>query len=491
MKTLAALVCALALLASTMLAAAERRVALVVGNGDYTVAPKLRNPRSDAAAMIDKLRSLGFEVFDGLDADRLALGEKLKEFGRATQNADVALFFYAGHGIQVDGQNYLVPTDAHVQFEEEIPLELLSLNTVLRQMERGSRVNIVFLDACRDNPFAEELSRSVSTRGAVSLGKGLGEVRTVPGTYIAFATDPNRVAADGSGANSPFTEALLKHIDTPGSSIQDMMIRVRRDVSETTKGQQTPWDSSSLMEPFAFVPAAAPAAATSGAPATPAAPQSSARDDFDLAMAMNSCGAIDAFLETHPDAGMLASLARARHAELCPPAAAEAEPEDEPQQLAMAMRAIRPAGICAEGPDGVRYCATSVLPPIGSNRYDPSKLFDGRSDTAWVENDPGDGIGETITLDFGRERRLAGFEIMNGYDKDQRTWSNNSRVSRFELAMDSRKIAAELPDRRGMNAFEFGAPVSTRSLELTILDVYPGEKYRDTAISQLRPIFAD
>lgn len=481
--------CTLALLAWIAPATAERRVALVVGNSDYRVAPRLRNPGNDAAAMAARLRSLGFEVFEAIDADKVKLGDGLKEFGRATQNADVALFFYAGHGIQVDGQNYLVPTDAHVQFEEEIPLELVSLNTVLRQMERGSKTNIVFLDACRDNPFADELSRSAATRGAVPLSKGLGEVRTVPGTYIAFATDPNRVAADGSGNNSPFTEALLRHIDSPGTSIQDMMIRVRRDVSGATNAQQTPWDSSSLLEPFAFVPATA--APVVQAPAPGAAVASAAREDFDLAMAMGSCGAIDAFLDAHPDAGMLTSLARARRTELClpdEPAAAE-----EPQQPAMAMRgAVRHAGICADGPDGIRYCATSVLPPIGSNRYGPENLFDGRGDTAWVESDPGDGIGQTITLEFGRDRRLAGFEISNGYDKDQRTWRNNSRVASFELAMsDGRTVAADLPDRRGANVFEFGAAVTTRSLQLTILGVFPGEKYRDTAISQLKPIFAD
>lgn len=480
---------ALALLAWAMPAVADRRVALVVGNSAYQVAPALRNPGRDAAAMAARLGALGFEVFEAVDADKVTLGNRLKEFGRATQNADVALFFYAGHGIQVDGQNYLVPTDAHVQFEEEIPLELLSLNTVLRQMERGSKTNIVFLDACRDNPFADELSRSVSTRGAVSLGKGLGEVRTVPGTYIAFATDPNRVAADGSGDNSPFTEALLRHIDSPGTSIQDMMIRVRRDVSGATNGQQTPWDSSSLLEPFAFVPAASAPAAEAPA-AAPAAP-SAARQDFDLAMGMGSCGAIDAFLDAHPDAGMLTSLARARRAELCEAGAAAGTEETGP--LAMAMRStVKHAGICADGPDGVQYCATSVLPAIGANRYGPENLFDGRGETAWVENDPGDGIGQAITLEFGRERSLAGFEISNGYDKDQRTWRNNSRVSSFELAMsDGRRVTADLPDSRGSNVFEFGGPVTTRSLQLTILDVFPGEKYRDTAISQLKPVFAD
>ena len=158
----------------------------------------------------------------------------------------------------------------------------------------------------------------------------------------------------------------------------------------------------------------------------------------------------------------------------------------------MAMRAVRPAGVCADGPDGVKYCATSALAPIKANRYDPSMLFDGRGDTAWVENDPADGIGETITLDFGRERQLVGFEISNGYDKDERVWSNNSRVQSFAIALsDGRKLEGTLPDSRGMNSFEFGAPVATRSLELKILDIYAGAKYRDTAISELRPIFAD
>ena len=140
----------------------------------------------------------------------------------------------------------------------------------------------------------------------------------------------------------------------------------------------------------------------------------------------------------------------------------------------------------------MKYCATSILDPIKGNRYDPSMLFDGRGDTAWVENDAGDGIGETITLDFGRERRLAGFEISNGYDKDQRVWSNNSRVRTFEIALSKgRKLTGDLPDQRGLNTFEFATPVETRSLALTILDIYPGAKFRDPAISELRPIFAD
>lgn len=487
MRLVAGFLCAIVLAALILPAAAERRIALVIGNSDYVHIPQLRNPRNDAAALIDKLRSLDFEVIEGLDLDRNAFGEKLKTFGERSASADVALFFYAGHGIQVDGQNYLVPVEAQVRSEFEVSIELYSLNTVLRQMERGSQTNIVFLDACRDNPFKDWMA--TATRSAVSLGKGLGEVRAARSTYIAFATEPDKVALDGDGGNSPFTEALLAHIDAPGVPIQDMMIRVRRDVADATNGAQTPWDSSSLMESFSFVPAAA----AQGGAATPAS-EDRARQDFDMAMKTDNCAIINVFLDLHPDAGLLTAMARQRVAELCtaPAAAAEAAPEEEPQQLALAMRAVRPAGTCADGPDGVTYCASSVLAPIQGNSYGPAMLFDGRGDTAWVEADPGDGIGETVTLHFGRDRLLAGFEISSGYDKDQRVWANNSRVRVFDLALsDGDVLTVELPDQRGMNRFDFAAPVATQSLTLTIRGIYPGERFRDTAISELRPVFAD
>lgn len=471
--------------AALSLAAAETRIALVIGNSSYVHAPRLKNPRNDAAALIDKLRGMGFDVIDGLDLDRVAFGEKLKEFGERSASADVALFYYAGHGIQVDGQNYLVPVEAEVRSEFEVSIELYSLNTVLRQMERGSRTNIVFLDACRDNPFKDQMA--TSTRSAVSLGKGLGEVRAARSTYIAFATEPDKVAMDGAGQNSPFTDALLKHIDTPGASIQDMMIRVRRDVAAATNGQQTPWDSSSLMDSFSFVPGSAASSRDAASPGQ----RDAVRADFDLAMSIGTCGAINAFIEAHPDAGMLTALARERAAATCTPAGT-AQEKEEGQEFQLAMRAVRPAGTCADGPEGVRYCASSVLKPIQNNRYDPSMLFDGREDTAWVEGEAEDGIGETLTLDFGQPRRLAGFEISNGYNKDQRVWSNNARVKTIEIALsDGRSLAADLRDARGNVAFEFASPVTTRSLALTIRDVHRGARFRDTAISELKPIFVD
>lgn len=431
----AALVCVLLALP----AAAQEKVALVVGNSAYQHIPSLKNPKNDAGDLTAKLEGLGFEVFGGTDLDRPALVQALIRFGRAAEKAEVALFFYAGHGLQVNGENYLVPVDAMVEFESEIDLSLVGLSGVMRQLERGSRTNIVLLDACRDNPFEKQLARS-TTRSAMSLSKGLGRIQSGTGTFIAFATQPDAVAADGTGRNSPFTTALLSHIGTPGQSLSDMMIEVRNDVADATDGKQIPWDSSSLRGRFAFVPgeAAAPPAPTAQAPLP------------------------------------------------------QAEEEDAPTIAMVTRAAPRFRGACSAGPGDVSYCATSVLPPQGRNSYDQTKLFDGKPATAWVENHPDSGLGETISLVFGRERQVAGLDILNGYSKDDRTWSNNSRVRGATITLsDGRSFAIELPDARDMNRFEFNRPISTGSIEIRIDSVYRGTKYADTAISELYPVFAD
>ena len=196
--------------------AAGARVALVVGNSAYEFAPKLTNPSNDATDMTERLKGLGFEVIGGTDLDRRSLVEALIKFGRAAEKADVALFFYAGHGLQVNGENYLVPVDAQVEYQAEIDISLVSLSGVMQQLERGSKTNIIFLDACRDNPFEKQLAAS-ENRSASSIAKGLGRVQTGSGTFIAFATEPDSVAADGTGRNSPFTTALLNTSTSPAS----------------------------------------------------------------------------------------------------------------------------------------------------------------------------------------------------------------------------------------------------------------------------------
>jgi hypothetical protein len=239
-------------LAMAQPAVAERRVALVVGNSNYANVPRLPNPRNDAGDMIARLKVMGFEVIPGLDLDRNGFLNTLAVFGRAAEGADVALFFYAGHGLQVNGQNYLVPTDAKVEYEAELDIALIPVPLVMQQLARGSRVNIVLLDACRDNPFAKDLSRTLGTRSSSALGRGLSRIQTASGTFIAFATQPDNVAQDGAGRNSPFTQAFLANMEKPGLSLSDLMIEVRNDVMRQTNGKQVPLDSSSLTGRFSF-----------------------------------------------------------------------------------------------------------------------------------------------------------------------------------------------------------------------------------------------
>ena len=234
----------------------ERRVALVVGNGAYGNTTWLQNPPNDAAAMCEALARLDFEVLDGRDLKFADFAGRIRDFGRALREAHVALFFYAGHGLQVKGENYVVPVDAALEHEADVQLELIAVQTILAQMEVGNRTSLVILDACRNNPLARNLIRAMGTR-SVAIGEGLGRIESGIGTYIAFATSPNKVALDGDrDANSPFTAALLRHIETPGLTIADVMMKVRRDVIAATEkmgeGPQVPWDNSSLTAPFYF-----------------------------------------------------------------------------------------------------------------------------------------------------------------------------------------------------------------------------------------------
>jgi uncharacterized caspase-like protein len=170
----------------------------------------------------------------------------VREFGRKLDQAELALFFYAGHGMQVGGKNYVVPTDAKLERAGDLTLDTIDVGQVLAQMESEPRVNLVFLDACRDNPLARSFARSLGTR-STAVGSGLASIQSAIGTMIAYATEPDKVALDGSGRNSPFTAALLKHLATPGLDIGSVMRRVRTDVVQATRGKQVPWDHSSLM----------------------------------------------------------------------------------------------------------------------------------------------------------------------------------------------------------------------------------------------------
>ncbi len=253
--------------------AATERVALIIGNGAYQKAGTLANPSNDAADMANALRAIGFVVVEGRDLDKRGMEDKIREFSRKLDNAGVALFFYAGHGLQVGGRNYLVPVDAQLERPADLNLETIDISLVLQQMEAEKRVNLVFLDACRDNPLSRSLARTMGTRSS-SVGQGLASIQSAVGTMIAYATQPDNVAHDGTGRNSPFTTALLKHIPTPGLDVSALMRRVRTDVVAATRERQVPWDHSSLMGDVVLVPSSGQGA--SGAPAPASAPAQAA-----------------------------------------------------------------------------------------------------------------------------------------------------------------------------------------------------------------------
>lgn len=226
----------------------EARVALVIGNGAYQHVPELNNPKNDATDMAETLEGLGFDVLLGINTDSERLRNLVQEFGGKLVEADIALFFYAGHGFQVDGRNFFVPIDAEIRAESDVEFEAMDLDLVLRQMDRRAKVKIVLLDACRNNPFETALTRSMGrSRSAGSLGRGLAPVQPAGGAMIGFATDPGAVAYDGVGRNSPFTGALLRHLETPGLEINLLMTRVRADVFAETQEKQRPWTTSSLI----------------------------------------------------------------------------------------------------------------------------------------------------------------------------------------------------------------------------------------------------
>lgn len=243
------------LLAAALGARSEGRVALVIGNGAYQEATSLANPVNDAADVAARLRGLGFKVIEGRDLEKRALERRIGEFADALAGADAGLFYYAGHGVQVDGRNYILPVDARLDGAVKLQLESVPIDQVLGIMEQQTKTSLVFLDACRNNPFARSGTKG-SDRAARALS-GLAPFDAARGSFIAFSTAPGAVALDGSGRNSPFAAALIAHIDRPGQSISDLMIAVRRDVVAATGGQQRPWEQGSLVERFEFVPGGA------------------------------------------------------------------------------------------------------------------------------------------------------------------------------------------------------------------------------------------
>ncbi len=331
----------------------ERRVALVIGNGAYRNAPALTNPPNDARTIAEVLQGAGFELVGGqamLDLDRAATEKAIRAFGQQLRGGSVGLFYYAGHGLQISGANYLVPVSAQISSEADVKYELVDLNFVLDEMvNAGNRLNMILLDACRNNPF--------SGRGMRSVSGGLAQMQAPSGTVISYATQPGNVAADGSDGHSPYTAALAESIRTPGRSVFDVFNAVGLTVKKRTGDVQQPWLSASPIEgQFYFVPTSAPAptvaaATAAGAPAVPAADKEALY--WESIKNSRNPAFYQAYLEQFPT-GVFAGLARAKLAAIppspSPTATASATPGNGPSSSAMRSPSPAPAPGLSSGP---------------------------------------------------------------------------------------------------------------------------------------------
>jgi TonB family protein len=286
--------------------AATRKVALIIGNGAYANIKKLRNPANDAADIAASLKELGFEIIGdgaGLNLTQREMKQRIREFGQRLRNGGVGVFYYAGHGVQLEGRNYLLPIDLAIESEADLEDSAVDLQFVFNNLrDANNGLNIVILDACRNNPFES------ATRDARD---GLAEVRAATGTLIAYATAPGSVAADGAGRNGTYTSALLKQLKKPGLEVLDMFRRTREDVFNVSKKKQVPWTNESLIGRFCFAGCEAAAA-----PKPPPAPATDAAFELEYWNAIKDSSDPEeyrGYLAKYPN-GQFADIARRRAA---------------------------------------------------------------------------------------------------------------------------------------------------------------------------------
>ncbi len=315
MRRLAAVLCGLWALCALSVgqAHADKRVALVIGNSAYQNAFKLSNPGNDASAMADLFRRAGFDVVEARqDLGNLEFKRVARDFTAAARDADIAVMYFAGHGIEVNGTNYLIPTDARLATDFDVEDEALSLDRLVRALEPARRLRLIILDACRDNPFVQTMQRSVASRAVTS---GLAKVEpATTDTLIAFAAKAGSTADDGRGANSPFTTALLKHLTVPGRDVRIALGYVRDEVIRSTGNKQEPFVYGSLGgATVALVPEQKREIVIQPAPSASAAVPSGPdpRRDYEFAERVGTKEAWEAFLAVHPS-GFYADLARAQ-----------------------------------------------------------------------------------------------------------------------------------------------------------------------------------
>lgn len=362
---------------------AEKRVALVIGNSNYQHVPNLSNPVNDAGAIVLLLKSAGFDIVEA--RDNLGVNDMrriVRDFSDRTRDADIAVIYYAGHGMEVGGINYLVPIDATLRRDIDVEDETISLDRLLQVMEPAKRLRLVILDACRDNPFVKSMSRTMASR---AIGRGLARVEpTTSDTLIAFAAKAGLTAADGDATHSPFTSALLRYLVTPGLDIRLALGRVRDDVMKTTSNKQEPFVYGSLGGTTVTLAALT----TDDGSNRLVDKNDSVARDYEAASKLGTKEAWQAFLEANKE-GLYAALARQQFAKLAPmpttvikPDAPKTEtshpksnptvPKEKPKQTGSALQQCLAAYVRQRGP----------FVPEGSS----DKVYKSRSDMTGMCN---------------------------------------------------------------------------------------------------------
>jgi hypothetical protein len=557
-------------------ALAAKRVALVIGIDSYPnldAKQQLKKAVNDAEAVGKTLSELDFQVISGMNVTRPEFNRKLQDLARELEPDDVAAFFFSGHGVQVDNANYLLPSDIP-EFqsgdEEVLTREAIGLDSILDMLEKKrTRINVVILDACRNNPFSDPKLRSGGGT------RGLTLVEPPSGTFVMYSAGTNQTALDrlsegDDNPNSVYTRNLLPLLKRPGLPIQSVAKRIQvevRDLAKQVKHAQVPAyydqvvgdfelnEGSQLasVDPSASEPKAADASPPQVTPAPPSdqvpAPSSADRRKQEGELAYLDCvransldcykkfltdfadhsravqvekiirsqsetalyqacvdgttasgrmTACQSYLDAFPD-GQFASHANELLNEAkkaltaavlpAPPPPPRPQPEEinlPPEEATSLPRPSRRGESCSHSGDAL-YCVSSVLASQQRNYYGPESAFDGNSNTAWVEGSGGQGIGDFMVLEFDAPRTVSKLTIRNGYAKNTDIYKKNSRVKDIEIRFsDGSSQDARLSDTPGVQTVTFDRPVRTNWVQIEIRSVYPGWKYSDTAINEVR-----
>lgn len=443
-------------------ARADKRIALVIGNGAYKNAPRLPNPKNDAADVAAALKRSGFETIVGLDLDKAGMDDATIRFARSAREADVAIFYYSGHAMQFSGVNYLMPVDAKLSDEADLR-RMTRVDDVVNDVQQAKNLRIVVLDSCRDNPLAEELKRSIGRTRGVAVSRGLAKIDSPQGMIVAYSTQAGRTAEDGKGRNSPYTTAFLKHIEA-SAEIGTVFRRVSADVYEGTNRTQLPELSLSLIgefylrgQPAASSPVAVPPPAT----ATPS-PSSEANNAWGEVKNSSNPVVLEAFIRRFGDS-FYGDLARARLDELkkgqtavvappvtpvvpsaAPPAPATPAPQLSPPSSVVGNGAVLVAqygdwGVYSAAPNGKKVCfALTRIAKSSANQRNQTKDVS----YIFISNRPADGVKNEFSMITDRNFSSDSDAVVEIGGTSYAMYAKNKQVWVRGLADESRLIDA-------------------------------------------------